>query len=91
MMRNKMRIRLKSTDFSPAVRDYLNSNPATVEALLNCDRLVVLFSLMMHEVMLPLTYDNLLFLINRIDINDMALIALETPETSSAMERFLNS
>lgn len=91
MMRNKMRIRLKSTDFSPAVRDYLNSNPATVEALLNCDRLVVLFSLMMHEDMLPLTYDNLLFLINRIDINDMALIALETPETSSAMERFLNS
>ena len=45
MLRNKMRIRLKSTDFSPVVNDYLTCHPATVEAFVNSDRLVVLFSL----------------------------------------------
>ena len=91
MMRNKMRIRLKSTDFSPAVTDYLNGNPSTVEALLRSDRLVVLFTLLMHNEKLPLTYDNLLFLINRIDINDEKLIAMESEETRSTLERFLES
>ena len=91
MLRNKMRIRLKSNDFSPAINDYLVDNPATVEALLNSDRLVVLFTLLVHNESLPLTYDNLLFLINRIDINDEKLIAMESEETRSTLERFLES
>ncbi|MDD6008269.1 MAG: hypothetical protein PUC25_02580, partial [Prevotellaceae bacterium] len=91
MLRNKMRIRLKSNDFSPAINDYLVDNPETVEALLNSDRLVVLFTLLAHNESLPLTYDNLLFLINRIDINDEKLIAMESEETRSTLERFLES
>ena len=91
MLRNKMRIRLKSNDFSPAINDYLVDNPETVEALLNSDRLVVLFTLLAHNEKLPLTYDNLLFLINRIDINDEKLIAMESEETRSTLERFLES
>ncbi|MGN0281596.1 MAG: GTP pyrophosphokinase [Prevotella sp.] len=91
MLRNKMRIRLKSTDFSPAVTDYLRNNPDTVKAFLQSDRLVLLFSLMMHKETLPLTYDNILFLINRIDIDDKGLAALETPDVTTAMVRFLES
>ena len=91
MLRNKMRIRLKSNDFSPAINDYLVDNPETVEALLNSDRLVVLFTLLAHNESLPLTYDNILFLINRIDINDEKLISMESEETRSTLERFLES
>lgn len=91
MFRNKMRIRLKSTDFSPAVNDYLKKNPETVKAVLMSDRLVVLFTLMMHDEPIPLTYDNILFLINRIDLDDKNIMALESPEVSRAIERFLES
>ena len=91
MLRNKMRIRLKSTDFSPVVNDYLKSHPSTVEAFVNSDRLVVLFSLMMHEESIPLTYDNILFLVNRIDICDESLAALESPEVKATINRLLDS
>ena len=91
MLRNKMRIRLKSTDFSPIVNDYLKSHPATVESFVNSDRLVVLFSLLMHEESLPLTYDNILFLINRIDMCDESLAALESSEIKAAIDRLLDS
>ena len=91
MLRNKMRIRLKSTDFSPVVNDYLTCHPATVEAFVNSDRLVVLFSLMMHEEAIPLTYDNILFLVNRIDICDDGLAALESAEIKATIDRLLNS
>ena len=91
MLRNKMRIRLKSTDFSPVVNDYLKSHPSTVEAFVNSDRLVVLFSLMMHEESIPLTYDNILFLVNRIDICDDGLAALESAEIKATIDRLLNS
>ena len=91
MLRNKMRIRLKSTDFSPAIYDYLKSHPSTVEAFINSDRLVVLFSLMINEEAIPLTYDNILFLINRIDICDDGLAALESAEIKAAIDRLLNS
>ena len=91
MLRNKMRIRLKSTDFSPAIYDYLKSHPSTVEAFINSDRLVVLFSLMMHEEAIPLTYDNILFLVNRIDICDEGLSDLESPEVAASINRLLES
>ena len=91
MLRNKMRIRLKSTDFSPIVNDYLQSHPSTVESFVNSDRLVVLFSLMMHEESIPLTYDNILFLINRIDMCDEGLAALESSEIKAAIDRLLDS
>ena len=91
MLRNKMRIRLKSSDFSLAVNDYLKNHPDTVEAFIQTDRLVVLFSLMMHEVSIPLTYDNILFLVNRIDICDKGLMALESTEVSDAINRVLIS
>ena len=46
---------------------------------------------MMHEETIPLTYDNILFLVNRIDICDESLAALESPEVKATINRLLDS
>lgn len=77
MLRNKMRIRFADTDFSPRVKEFLSSHREVAEQLLTIDRVVFVLSMLNMKEPIPLTYDNVLFLANRLDIRNEELAAIE--------------
>jgi hypothetical protein len=91
MLRNKMHLRIKGDDFSPAVKDFLADNRAVSEAVMNVDRMVIMLTLLNHNGNILLTYDNLLFLINRLEMMDASLMALEPDATRMMLDEFLCS
>lgn len=91
LLRNKMRIRLKSENFSQAVADYLSLHPDVMRRFVDSDRMVILLTLIIHDRQLPLTYDNVLFLVNRLDLGDSGLQALEDPQTQENLDLLLES
>ncbi len=91
MLRNKMRLRLLGDGLSPRMDEFLKKNKPTAECIFNADRLVVIYALLTHSEAFHLTYDNLVFLINRIEMMDSELMNIEPEETSLMLDRFLNS
>ena len=77
MLRNKMRIRLSDTNFSPEVGEYLQKHANLAKRFLALDRVVLILTLLNQETPMHLTYDNILFLANNIEINDKGLMELE--------------
>ena len=91
MLRNKMHLRLQGEDFSEEVSDFLRQHPEVAEQVLKADRLVILLALLNHTKSIPLTYDMLLFLINRIEQISKELQALEPQDAQSLLDAFLRS
>lgn len=91
MLRNKFHLRFKSESLSESLNNYLIRNKHLVEAALNVDRLIVICTLLTHKAYFDLTYDNLFYLINRIEMMDPAIVAMEPEPTSLMLEAFLNS
>ena len=91
MLRNKMHLRIQGEDFSDEVSEFLRRHHEVAEQMLKTDRLVILLALLNHTKSIPLTYDVLLFLINRIEQISKALQALEPQETQSLLDAFLRS
>lgn len=91
MIRNKMRLKVMGEGLSEYLNQFLKKNPAVAEGLFNSDRLIVVYTLLTHRGVFEMTYDNLLFLINRIEMMDSQLKALETDSVSSMIDGFLNS
>lgn len=76
MMRNSVRLRLLGDDFSPRVAACLQRHPELAEGILQADRMVLVLSLLQRKKPMAVTYDNLLFFINRLDWHDEELEAL---------------
>ena len=91
MLRNKFHLRFKSEALSESMETYLNANRQLAEAVLNVDRLIVLYTLLTHKADFNLTFDNLVFLINRIEMMDADLMATEPENTKQMLDAFLNS
>lgn len=91
MLRNKFHLKFKPGSMSEYLINYLNDNRHVAEAALNVDRLIVLYTLLTHKAGFDLTYDNLFFLINRIEMMDMDLMAIEPEDTKQMLDAFLNS
>ena len=91
MLRNKMHLRIQGEDFSDEVSECLRRHHEVAEQMLKTDRLVILLALLNHTKSIPLTYDVLLFLINRIEQISKELQALEPQETQSLLDAFLRS
>ena len=88
MLRNKMHLRIKGDDFSASVNQFLLEHPHVAESILNTDRFVIILSLLNHHKPIELTYDNLLFIINRIEMNDPELKAIESEDTQKMLDNF---
>ena len=88
MLRNKMRLRIKGEDLSANVHNFLLHHPHVAESILNTDRFVIILTLLNHHKPIELTYDNLLFLINRIETNDSELKKLEPESTRCMLDNF---
>ena len=91
MLRNKFHLRFQSAALSEELTGYLNNNRHLAEAALNADRLIVIYTLLTHKADFNLTFDNLFFLINRIEMMDMDLMAIEPEDTKQKLNSFLNS
>ena len=91
MLRNKFHLRFKSDSLSEGLSSYLSENRHLAEAALNVDRLIVVYTLLTHKADFELTFDNLLFLINRIEMMDLDLMAIEPATTKQMFEQFFNS
>lgn len=91
MLRNKFHLRFKSESLSEPMNNYLIDNKHLAEAALNVDRLIVVCTLLTHKADFDLTYDNLFYLINRIEMMDPSLVAREPKETKHMLDAFLNS
>ena len=88
MLRNKMHLRIKGEDFSTNVHEFLLQHPHIAESILNTDRLIIILTLLNHQKQIELTYDNLLFLINRIEMNNQELKDLEPENTRKLLNDF---
>lgn len=77
MLRNKMRIRFASSDFSPEVKSYLSAHREVAKQLLGMDRIVFMLTMLNHDNPPRLTYDNVVFMANKIDLQNAELFALE--------------
>ena len=88
MLRNKMHLRIKGEDLSANVYNYLLQNPHVTDSILNTDRFIIILTLLNHQKAIEITYDNLLFLINRIEINDQELRNLEPENTRKILDDF---
>ena len=88
MLRNKMHLRIKGEGLSENVNKYLLQNPHVSESILNSDRFVIILTLLNHKNTIELTYDNLIFLINRIEMNNQELRDLESESTRKMLDVF---
>ena len=91
MLRNKFHLRFKSESLSESLNNYLIGNKHLAEAALNVDRLIVVCTLLTHKAEFDLTYDNLFYLINRIEMMDPTIVAMEPEAARLMLEAFLNS
>ena len=91
MLRNKFHLRFKSESLSENLTAHLNANRHLAEAALNADRLIVIYTLLIHKGDFDLTFDNLFYLINRIEMMDVDLLAMEPADTRAMLDAFLNS
>lgn len=91
MLRNKMRIRLKDDRFSPEVEAFLSENPEVARSFIDTNRVVFVLSLLNHKGDINLTFDNVLFLVNRMEICNEGLMALENEQTRRELDAFLAS
>ena len=91
MLRNKFHLRFKSGSLSEGLNAHLLKNRHLAEGALNVDRLIVIYTLLTHKADFDLTYDNLFFLINRIEMMDMDMMAMEPEDTRQMITAFLNS
>ncbi len=88
MLRNKMHLRIKGEDFSVSVNHFLLEHPQVAESILNTDRFVIILSLLNHQKPIELTYDNLLFFINRIEMHNPELMKIEPEDTRKMLDNF---
>ena len=88
MLRNKMHLRVKGEDLSASIHEFLLQNHHVAESILNTDRFVVILTLLNHQKPIELTYDNLLFLINRIEMNNQELKEMEPENTRKMLDEF---
>ena len=91
MLRNKFHLKFRSDSLSEYLEDYLKAERHLAEAVLNADRLIVVYTVLTHKADFNLTYDNLLFLVNRIEMMDPDLMAMEPEDTRLMIDTFLNS
>ena len=88
MLRNKMHLRIKGEGLSASIQEFLIQHSHVAESILNTDRFVIILTLLNHQKPIELTYDNLFFLINRIEMNNQELRDLEPEDTRKLLDDF---
>ena len=91
MLRNKFHLKIQSESLSPQLNTFLKENTQVAQELLNADRLIIVYTLLTHQEAFDLTYDNLVYLINRIEMMNPDIFEMEPEEVTRMLNAFLNS
>lgn len=86
MLRNKMRLRFADKGMSPEVKEKISSDNELAKKLFRVKRSKVLKLVMEKKFSYPLTYDTVVFLINRVGVKNKELATLEMPVLKQDMD-----
>lgn len=86
MLRNKMRLRFADKGMSPEVKEKISSDNELAKKLFRVKRSKVLKLVMEKKFSYPLTYDTVVFLINRVGVKNRELTTLEMPVLKQDMD-----
>lgn len=86
MLRNKMRLRFADKGMSPDVKEKISSDNELAKKLFRVKRSKVLKLVMEKKFSYPLTYDTVVFLINRVGVKNKELATLEMPVLKQDMD-----
>ncbi|MBN1970549.1 MAG: hypothetical protein JXR48_07265 [Candidatus Delongbacteria bacterium] len=77
MIRNKLRIRIVNRELSLKLSNFFNQNPRIAKEIYKLDRHKFLDILMNSKISIPLTFDNLIFILNEILFKNEYLSSIE--------------
>lgn len=84
MLRNHFRIRLQLAELSKTIIDLLNRKKTVAKSILRFERSRLFAAL--QKMSIPLTLSNVVYLINRIEINDDEIRSMEPAPISSILD-----
>lgn len=91
MIKTKMRIHLQDDCFSKSITDFLNENPNIGKKLYRADReQVLLFMVFDLKKTIPLTLENLVYIINASTIKDPTLASLAPKMIQDRLNAYFN-
>lgn len=91
MLRNKMRLRFADKGLSTEIKEKMSSDSELAKKLFRVKRSKVLKLVMEKKFSYPLTYDTVVFLINRVGVQNKDLAALEIPVLRADMDLLFGS
>lgn len=89
MLRNKMRLRFKDKGLSEVLINYLNEHPDVGKRLYKVRRKKVVDFVLNNDFQFPLQYDTVVHLLNRVEVHDMGLMALEKAPLKDLLDRVI--
>lgn len=90
MVRNKMRLRFLDKGLSESVNCYLTEHPEIGRSLFRVRRSKVIDFVLKNDFQFPLQYDTVIHLLNRVEVNDAGLMALEKAPLKSMLRKFFD-
>lgn len=90
MMRMKFKLRFLDKRLSPAITSLLEKEPDLAKDLYRSDRANTLLQMALHSINIPITFDNIVFVVNRIHINNQELLCLEPENISQDLTALSN-
>ena len=91
MVRNKMRLRFRDKSISPQVSRYLTEHPNIGKSLYKVRRKKVIDFVLKNDFQFPLQYDTVIHLLNRVEVRDAELIAMETAPLRDIMNKIIEA
>lgn len=82
MMRMKYKLRFLEKRLSPSIISLFEEDPNLAKDLYRSDRAYALLQMALHSINIPITFDNIVFIVNRIQLKNEKLLNLE-PENIS--------
>lgn len=89
MVRNKMRLRFNDKSLSEQVNGYLTEHPDIGKNLYKVRRKKVIDLVLNNDFQFPLKYDTVIHLLNRVEVNDPALIKMEKAPLRELLDKIV--
>ncbi len=89
MLRNKMRLRFYDKGLSEDVDRYLTEHPTVGKSLYKVRRKKVMDFVLNNDFQFPLKYDTVMHLLNRVDVQDAGLMAMEKAPLRAMLDNII--
>lgn len=90
MMRMKFKLRFLDKRLSPAIISLFEENPILAKDLYRSDRAHALLQMALHSINIPITFDNIVFIVNRLQLKNEELLNLEPENISQDLTALSN-